>query len=354
VNSLEDRLHTLANHLDKELRSAATMPDASQTRDSELTSISALGHSAPSERVRLRTVTLVSAILVVVACVAAGVVLSRRVDDPPTSGSSASASAPSPFDGGVALIVYMRHGAPADEIDAVRAALVGAANLVDTNTIEYLDTQDMLAEAQRLFIDDAASLAFLTADNVPTMFKVGPSLGATSEQIAQFAQTLPSLPGVLRADTPSQRDPATDNPARWDGGVALIVYMRHGAAADEIDDVRAALVHATDLVVATKLEYLDIEATLAEARRLFVNDPASLANLTAGNAPTMFKVVPAPDATSEQIAQFAQTLLSLPGVLSADTPSQPITEEPDAASEGTAVVATIFDEEPVAPTTDHP
>ena len=350
MNSLEDRLHSLASHIDNELRTASTHSDASLIRDSALNSISELGHPAPRERIRLRTVTLVSAVLVTVACVAGGVVLSRRVDDPPTSGASADASAPSPFDGGVALIVYMRHGAPADEIDAVRAALASAVVVVAK--VEYLDTDAMLAEAQRLFVDDPASLAFLTADNVPTMFKVVPAPGATSEQIAQFARTLLSLPGVLRAITPSQ-EPATDNPARWDGGVALIVYLRHGAATDEIDAIRATLVGAADLIDATKLEYLDTQATLAEAQRLLVDDPASLAFLTADNVPTMFKVVPAPGATSEQIAQFARTLLSLPGVLRADTPSPLITKK-STATDGIAVTATTFHEEAVAPTTDHP
>jgi hypothetical protein len=235
LNSLEDRLHTFANHLDDELRSTATKSNASQTRDSELTSNSELVDPVPPARVRLRTVTLVSVVLVLVACLAAGVVLSRR-DDSSNSGAPGKASAPSPFDGGVALIVYMRNGAPADEIDAVRAALVDAADLVD----------------------------------------------------------------------------------------------------------------------ATRLEYLDIPATLAEAQRLFVDDPASLAFLTADNVPSMFKVIPAPGATSEQLVQFSQTLASLPGVLRADTPNPPITEEPNAATEGTTVVATIFDEEPAAPSTDHP
>lgn len=202
MNTLEDRLRNLASHLDNELRSAAIASDASLIEGLALNGIGELGHPAPSKRVRMRTVRLASAVLVVVACVATGVVLSRRIDDRPASGTSATASAPSPFDGGVALIVYMRNGAPADEIDAVGVALTKKIDLVAK--VQYFDTAATLAEARRLFVDDPASLAFLTPDNVPTMFKVEPASGATSEQLAQFGQTLLALSGVLRADTPSQ------------------------------------------------------------------------------------------------------------------------------------------------------
>ena len=174
--------------------------------------------------------TLSAAVLAVVACVAAGVVLSRRIDDTSTSGAEPTASAPSPFDGR-RLIVYMRNNAQADEIHAVRVTLTSAVNLVAG--VDYLDIQASLAEAQRLFVDDPASLAFLTPDNIPSMFKVVAAPGVTSQQIEQFAQTLQSLPGVLRADTPAQ--PITEKPTVTEGTAVTATIFDEEAVARTTD-----------------------------------------------------------------------------------------------------------------------
>ena len=206
MNSLEDRLHYLANHLDNELRSTPTEAGSNALPEMVGASTTRRSSTPPRDPMRLRPVTITAVVLAVAACIAVGVTLSRRVDDSATSLASPPADAPAPsvWDGGVELIVYMAHGAPADDIQAVRAALVNATDLVDVTKLEYLDTQAVLAEAQRLLANDPNSLAFLTKDNVPTMFKVVPAPGATLEQLVQFSQTLRSLPGVLRVETPGQ------------------------------------------------------------------------------------------------------------------------------------------------------
>lgn len=216
MNSLEDRVHDLANHLDDELRSASARSNLDFVSVSSDNGEGTIGFrsTAKHSRIPRRTVTVVSAVLAVVTCVGAAAVLLRRVDDPAESTSApVTVPAPSVWDGGVALVVYMRNDAATGEIDAVRAALVGAADLVDVAKLQYLDIQAMLAEAQRLLANDPESLAFLTADNVPTMFKVVPTPDATAEQLAQFSQTLLSMPGVLRADTPSKSPVTNESPA---------------------------------------------------------------------------------------------------------------------------------------------
>ena len=164
---------------------------------------------------RLRPVTIAAVVLAVAACIAAGVALSRGIDHPAASvtGPPATAPTPSVWDGGVELIVYMAHDTPASNIQAVRATLLEVTDLVDVTKLEYLDTQAVLAEAQRLLANDPNSLAFLTEDNVPTMFKVVPVVGVTLEQLVQFSQSLRSLSGVLRVETPSQSPTAVDSNA---------------------------------------------------------------------------------------------------------------------------------------------
>jgi hypothetical protein len=203
VTNLEERLHNLANHLEDELRWIPTEADHNLSHDNPTgTALRTTHWGGVTDRgpMRFRPVTITAAVLAVAACIGVGVSLSRRIDQstPPSATPSVAAPAPSLWDGGVALIVYMRHGAPAAEIEAVRGALVDP---VDVSKLEYLDTQATLAEARRVLATDPNSLAFLAPDNVPTMFKVVPAPGATPEQIAHLGQTVRPLPGVLSVQT---------------------------------------------------------------------------------------------------------------------------------------------------------
>jgi LysM repeat protein len=242
--------------------------------------------TAPRDPIRLRPVTI-TAIVLAVAAFAVGAIVSRRVDDSASSSTNPPAAAPAPsvWDGGVELIVYMAHGAPADDIQAVRAALLDATNLVDVTGLEYLDTQAVLAEAQRLLADDPNSLAFLTKDNVPTMFKVVPAPGAILEQLVQFSQTLRPLPGVLKVETPAQTPTAVDSTPV----TATSVQQETSATTISGDAGLSATVHSEEgkYVIAAR----DYPSTIAKKFKVRLEDLLAINGWTlAGNQVPEFPV----------------------------------------------------------------
>jgi len=113
--------------------------------------------------------------------------------------------------------------------------------------------------------------------------------------------------------------------SQWSGGVELIVYVENDASPEQLDVVRAALEQTPDVIDVDRLEYLDVEASLAEAQRLFAGDPETLQLLTAENIPTQFKVVPRPDASAETLTLIASSYKQdLPKVLNVAFPSKQI------------------------------
>src|SRR6188768_2963665 len=57
--------------------------------------------------------------------------------------------------------------------------------------------------------------------------------------------------------------------SQWSGGVELIVYLRNDATDLQIQEVRQALESQPNVVDTSKLQYLNVDASLAEADRLF-------------------------------------------------------------------------------------
>ena len=112
--------------------------------------------------------------------------------------------------------------------------------------------------------------------------------------------------------------------SQWSGGVELIVYLRNDASELQIQEVRQALESQPNVVDTSRLQYLDVEASLAEADRLFAGDPDTRQLLTPENMPTQFKVVPADDASTELLTQLSAGFRSLPGVQSVVFPGKEI------------------------------
>src|SRR4051812_32679234 len=75
----------------------------------------------------------------------------------------------------------------------------------------------------------------------------------------------------------------------WAGGVEMIVYVDNEATPEQLQLVRDALESTPDLI--SEITYYDVDASLAEAGRLFAADSETLQLLTRDKIPTMFKVV---------------------------------------------------------------
>ncbi len=112
--------------------------------------------------------------------------------------------------------------------------------------------------------------------------------------------------------------------SQWSGGVELIVYVENGASPENVTVIREALESTPDVIDGAKLEYLDVQASLIEAQRLFAGDPETLQLITAENIPTQFKVVPVEGTSAALLQQLSEGFRKLPKVYSVVFPSKQI------------------------------
>ncbi len=154
----------------------------------------------------------------------------ERPEAPSGGPKSTDSIARSPFDGGAAMIVYIRPGASAEQVELIRAAIVQDAPVGDDGLI-YLDAAAALAEAQRVYAD--ATLGELDGSMVPTMFQ----LFSTSELAPELARAFLALPKVIAVSTPaspgSNDIPLTLSPD--DTGPTPTVAPSDDCAGDDLD-----------------------------------------------------------------------------------------------------------------------
>jgi cell division transport system permease protein len=101
--------------------------------------------------------------------------------------------------------------------------------------------------------------------------------------------------------------------SKWAGGVQMIVYVKPSATPEQIEYIRGAISQSPNVVDVEKLQYLDFEQSLAEAKRLLAADPGTFALLSVNNLPTEFKVVPN-DGRTDALLEFTSDFAALPQV----------------------------------------
>ena len=101
--------------------------------------------------------------------------------------------------------------------------------------------------------------------------------------------------------------------SKWAGGVQMIVYVNYSASPEQVDAIRQVIEANPQVVDVAKLQYLDYDASLAEAKRLLAGDPGTFALLNQNNLPTEFKVVPLPGKT-DVLVGLAEGFGGLPKV----------------------------------------
>jgi cell division transport system permease protein len=112
--------------------------------------------------------------------------------------------------------------------------------------------------------------------------------------------------------------------SQWEGGVELIVYVQNDATDEQIQVIREALESQPSVIDSARLEYLDIDAAMAEVQRLFAGDPDTLQLLDENNVPTQFKVVPADESSIVLLGQLSESFQDLPGVETVAFPGEQI------------------------------
>lgn len=106
----------------------------------------------------------------------------------------------SKWEGGVEMIVFVQ----AQATDEQRSVIEGALNQqqgVIIDSWRYCDVDCSLAEAERLFAGDPGTLELLTAQNIPTQFKVVPTEGTSVQTLRQLkADYQGGLPNVYSVE----------------------------------------------------------------------------------------------------------------------------------------------------------
>lgn len=184
------------------------IPMAGEQTISEIEIVAVRSHPGRLSGGRRRgSVGLSAAVIALVIC-GIGLLLTRQNNDPieptpsATSGCDDCESQDGPlWSDGVGMIVYVENGATAAEVGAIRQSLLDAADVVDTARLQYLDEQQSLDAALALFADDPDTLALLTAENVPSMFKVFPVPGRETE-LAEVAMSINQVSAVSQISFP--------------------------------------------------------------------------------------------------------------------------------------------------------
>ena len=98
------------------------------------------------------------------------------------------------WEGDVEMIVYVNAGATEAQRATIQEALDSLPQQIESWS--YCDTECSLAEAQRLLAGDPSTLNLLTAENIPTQYKVVPTDATDVDTLRQLRESLRGLPNV--------------------------------------------------------------------------------------------------------------------------------------------------------------
>ena len=111
--------------------------------------------------------------------------------------------------------------------------------------------------------------------------------------------------------------------SQWTGGVKMIVYVKNGTADDAVATIKEALESRPEII--KNVQYCSVQCSFAQAQKLFAADPESLKFLSEKNVPSYFAVEPVDKQSIVQLVSIRDSFTQLPGVRSADFPSDQIT-----------------------------
>lgn len=104
--------------------------------------------------------------------------------------------------GGVEMIVYVNNDATPENVQLIEQTLQGQTTLIEKVT--YCDVQCSVDTAKRLFAGDPAALERLTSSTIPSYFKITPVNKDDQVLLGQVANSVRSLPKVLKVATPEK------------------------------------------------------------------------------------------------------------------------------------------------------
>jgi cell division transport system permease protein len=104
--------------------------------------------------------------------------------------------------GDVGMIVFVRPDASTEALGFIKQNLESQPNVIDVKKLVYLDKAQSFEEAKRVFAGDPTTLSLLSAETIPSQFKVVPKTTDPTlvRSLADQYRTLPGVAGVSLAE----------------------------------------------------------------------------------------------------------------------------------------------------------
>src|SRR3954447_4294972 len=103
------------------------------------------------------------------------------------------------WQGGAEMIMYFNQPLSADQQGEIEAALNGQPQAIDH--FEFCDADCAYALAQKLFAGDPTTLARLSPETIPVLYKIFPTEDTTVDQLKNLQQSLSGLPQLRELET---------------------------------------------------------------------------------------------------------------------------------------------------------
>lgn len=172
--------------------------------------------------------------------------------------------------------------------------------------------------------------------------------GAALFAVGRDDDTATTAPSV--STPPTDDRPAGPASPPFVDAVRMIVYVNAGASDQSLQFIREALAGLTNIIDPDRIRYLGPDESLAQARRLLVDDPVTLELLDVENIPTAFYVSTVDGVAYDELVDAAASIEHFPDVARVDIdpedrPMIPAIPQPQAptTSTGSNVTTSLAD-----------
>jgi len=220
---------------------------------------------------------------------------------------------------GTTMIVWIEADVDSDERGDLRR-MVEAIPGVDVR--RFVGKEEAYAEFESVFADDAQALAVVSADRLPTSFRLAVDLD-DPETVAAVRRLSadPRVREIVEKERPSQTDLILELACVL--GIAplaiFVVWMQPSSSSDEnaavIARIDASIENGDGIV---SYSYVDQEATYEEFQELFADEPQLLEVVTADVLPSSYRIEATDFEAIEALAEQYERLAGVRNVVSPD------------------------------------
>ena len=221
--------------------------------------------------------------------------------------------------GGTTMIVWVEPDVDSDERGELRRMIEAIPGV---GGVRFVGKEEAYAEFETMFADDPRMLAVVSADRLPTSFRLEVDLD-DPETVAEVRRlsTDPRFRGIVEKEGPSQTDLILELACVL--GIAplaiFVVWMQPSSSSDEnaavIARIDASIENGDGIV---SYSYVDQEATYEEFQELFADEPQLLEVVTADVLPSSYRIEATDFEAIEALAEQYERLAGVRNVVSPD------------------------------------